>query len=257
MEIGPYLRRIAYKGTTESTFETLRSLHIAHMYSVPFENLDIHLKTQIVLDLRRLYKKIVNNKRGGFCYELNGLFGFLLSELGFEVDMLSARVYGRDGELGPDFDHMLLRVNKEFIADVGFGDSFVEPLHFNEDEHVQSTGTYTLTEVDNSWLLERERDGERKPQYLFKTRPRELNEFTEMCDYQQTSLESIFTQKSVCSKATPEGRITISNGRLIETKNGKVAERAITGEDEYRKLLRTLFGISLGGETEALVEIEN
>jgi len=98
------------------------------MRTVPFENLDIHLKRPIVLEDNALFDKIVTRKRGGFCYELNGLFAALLRALGFDVVMLSAGVANPEREFGPDFDHMALLVTLEqsWLADVGFGDSFVE-----------------------------------------------------------------------------------------------------------------------------------
>src|SRR4051794_5452932 len=130
MNIDAYLQRIGYRGSLVPNEQTLSDLQLAHLYAVPFENLDIGLQRPIVLDLDLLYDKVVNKRRGGFCYELNGLFGELLKALGFRVQMLSAGVYGGDGGLGPDFDHMLLAVDldRRRIADVGFGETFSEPL---------------------------------------------------------------------------------------------------------------------------------
>jgi N-hydroxyarylamine O-acetyltransferase len=135
MDISKYLERINYHGSPESTVETLQALHEAHLLSVPFENLDIALGREIVLDEAALWRKIVEHRRGGFCYELNGLFVLLLRALGFQVDMLSAEVAGSTGEFGPEFDHMTLLVHleKDWIADVGFGDSFRRPLLLQAD----------------------------------------------------------------------------------------------------------------------------
>ena len=129
MDVELYLQRINYRGSLVPNLDTLRSLHRAHMFSVPFENLDIHLGRTIVLDEELFYEKIVGRKRGGFCYELNGLFAALLRDIGYDVTTLSARVADGDS-LGPDFDHMCLLVQFEarWLVDVGFGESFVEPL---------------------------------------------------------------------------------------------------------------------------------
>ena len=94
MEIDAYLGRIGYSGPRTPTAETLRQLHRAHMFAVPFENLDIPLGNPIALSLPAFYAKIVERRRGGFCYELNGLFGWLLEQLGFRIVRLSAGVYG-------------------------------------------------------------------------------------------------------------------------------------------------------------------
>ncbi|PYX42331.1 MAG: acetyltransferase, partial [Acidobacteria bacterium] len=123
-----YLARINYTGPTTPTAETLRALHLAHLYAVPFENLDIALKRPITCDQQRFLHKIVELHRGGFCYELNGAFAALLRELGFPTTLLSARVAREDGSASPEFDHMTLRVDLDepWLADVGFGDSFLE-----------------------------------------------------------------------------------------------------------------------------------
>jgi len=121
-----YLARIAYAGPTPPTIDTLRSIHRAHLQTVPFENLDIALGRTIVVDEDATVRKIVEQHRGGFCYEMNGAFAALLRALGFRVTLLSARVARPQGGEGPEFDHLTLRVDLEepWLADVGFGESF-------------------------------------------------------------------------------------------------------------------------------------
>src|SRR2546422_2730349 len=97
MNAQSYLKRIAYRGSVRPTIDVLRRLHVRHLLSVPFENLDIHLGRPIILDQELFYNKIVRDRRGGYCYELNGCFAWLLRELGFRVSMLSARVAGKNG----------------------------------------------------------------------------------------------------------------------------------------------------------------
>jgi N-hydroxyarylamine O-acetyltransferase len=248
--MGPdaYLERIRYAGPLVPSAEILRALHRAHMLTVPFENLDIHLGRPIVLELPRLYDKIVNQRRGGFCYELNGLFAWLLRELGFRVEMLSARVCS-SGEPGPEFDHMALLVQLEqrLLADVGFGDSFIEPLELDDaGEQIQRGIAYRIDSSD----AEIERMLEQKPGhpwsavYQFTLQPRQLSEYAEMCVWQQTAQESHFTKKRVCSLATPDGRVTLSDMKLIVTKNGERQERSLSDDDEYRSTLSKYFGIA-------------
>src|SRR6516162_8977502 len=130
MDVEAYLRRIEYHGPGSPSGQTLRDLHRQHLYTVPFENLDIALGVPIALDPDALFDKIVSRKRGGFCYELNSLFSELLKGLGFRVEMLSARVRSADGRFSREFDHMLLKVmlDESWIADVGFGDSSLDPV---------------------------------------------------------------------------------------------------------------------------------
>jgi N-hydroxyarylamine O-acetyltransferase len=247
MEIDAYLRRIRYAAETEPSQNTLRSLHRAHMFAVPFENLDISLGRKIICDENRFRHKIVNERRGGFCYEMNGAFAELLRALGFKVTLLSARVCGGDGSEGPEFDHLALRVDLEepWLADVGFGDSFVEPLLLKPGlEQAQFAKCYRLTSARGGLCLEANIDGAWRQQYVFTLEPRQLSEFAAMCHYHQTSPDSPFTRKRVCSLATLDGRITVTGDKLIETRNGVREERTLA-EDERLAILRERFGVNL------------
>lgn len=250
LDIQQYLDRIQYHGPLDPTLSTLQALQEAHLLAVPFENLDIHLGRAIVLDEAPLWTKIVEHHRGGFCYELNGLFTLLLRALGFQVDMLSAGVGGSDGGFGPEFDHMTLLVHLEedWLADVGFGDSFRQPLQMQADlTQIQDMGRYRL-ERDGAYWLYYEWDGAWKPGYRFTLQPHVLSDYIAMCHYQQTSPESHFTQKRVCSLATRSGRITLSDQRLITTINGERTERLLTDE-EYTAVLKEQFGVVLSPGT--------
>jgi N-hydroxyarylamine O-acetyltransferase len=243
-----YLARIGYHGDISPTAETLRGIHRAHMLTVPFENLDIGRGTAIVLDEDALVRKVVERRRGGFCYELNGTFAALLRSLGFPVTLLSARVPRPDGSFGPEFDHLALRVDLDepWLADVGFGDFFVEPIRLIVDmDQPQSDRIFRIISCDGALqVVVTEADGTRRDEYRFTLQPRRLDEFAEMCHYHQTSPQSSFTQKRLCSMATPEGRITLSGLRLITTRNRQREERAV-GQEEWADLLQERFGIVL------------
>lgn len=254
LNLSAYLDRFGYHGPTDPSAETLRALHRAHMLAVPFENLDIHLGRKIICDESRFLHKIINERRGGFCYELNGAFAALLRALGFQATLLSARVTGADGiTTSPEFDHLTLLVAlpaaetlTPFLADVGFGDSFIEPLRFEAGvEQPQIGRVYRLTEDDGFFYLEVNTDDEWKRQYSFTLQPRNLSDFAAMCHYHQTSPESHFTRQRICSQATPDGRITLSDRKLIETRNGVREERELSGEVEWRATLRERFRIDL------------
>src|SRR5579863_765040 len=106
LNVSAYLARIGYAGSTAPTVETLRALHHTHLLTVPFENLDIALGRAIALDEDALVRKLVEQRRGGFCYELNGAFAALLRALGFRVTLLAARVSRESGGESPEFDHL-------------------------------------------------------------------------------------------------------------------------------------------------------
>jgi N-hydroxyarylamine O-acetyltransferase len=247
MNVDEYLKRINYTGPLRVDAETLRNLQVAHLRNVPFENLSIHADEPIVLNDEALFSKIVSNRRGGFCYELNGLFSWLLRTLGFDVFMLAAGVANREDDFGPEFDHMALMVNLEerWLADVGFGESFVEPLLL-EERLLQEQGTqaFQIIPADpHLILMSRNADQEWKPQYRFTSQTYNYADYEEMCRYHQTSPESHFTKSRICSRATPDGRITLSGMRLITTSNQHREERTLVSEDEFKSVLQEQFGI--------------
>jgi N-hydroxyarylamine O-acetyltransferase len=253
MDVEAYLRRIQYDGHRDPSPATLRGLHRQHLFTVPFENLDIPLGNPIQLDPGPLYQKIVVRRRGGYCYELNSLFHDLLEAMGFNMCMLSAQVRREDGGFGPDYDHMLLKVSLDhpWIADVGFGESFVDPLPLlpgaGQSEHGKLFG---VANEDGFWELFKQDKDDRVALYRFENVPRQLSDFEEMNRYQQTSPESGFMGRRVCSRATPDGRITLAGMRLIVTRIGQREERMLQGEDELRQCLSEQFGIEFDPSTD-------
>jgi len=248
MDVDAYLRRIEYDGPRQPSAVTLRNLHRQHLFTVPFENLDIPLGTPIKLDLERIYGKIVTRRRGGFCYELNGLFGELLRAIGFQVEMLSARVRREDGGFGPEFDHMLLKVQLEetWLVDVGFGDSFVDPIVFRAGGADQVNGhRYVVLPVGDEWQLLREDDNGQVPLYAFRNVPYQLSDYQAMCTFHQSSPESHFTKSWICSRATPEGRITLANMRLIVSRKSSREEVQLSTPGDLRRCLREFLGVEL------------
>lgn len=252
MNIKAYLERINYHGSLTPTAETLRQLQVAHLLAVPFENLSIHAKQPIVLEDEALFAKIVERRRGGFCYEANGLFAALLRALGFKVAMLSAGVANPEGGFGPDFDHMTLMVTlgQRWLVDVGFGDSFREPLLLDEPgEQIEGRRAYQIV-PDGNHLILRRRDGDDKweSQYRFTLQPYHYSDYAEMCRYHQTSPQSHFTRARICSRATEEGRVSLSEMRFITTpENGERRERSLANQEEYEEMLREHFGIVMTG----------
>jgi N-hydroxyarylamine O-acetyltransferase len=248
LNIKAYLERINYHGSLAPTAETLRELQVAHLLAVPFENLSIHSKEPVVLEDEALFTKIVERRRGGFCYESNGLFAALLGEMGFNVAMLSAGVADAEGGFGPDFDHMTLMVTLEqrWLVDVGFGDSFLAPLLLDDrGEQVEGERAYRILDDGAHLILAQRDNGEQwEAQYRFTLQPHEYADYSEMCRYHQTSPQSHFTRARICSRATPEGRITLSEMRFITTsKNGGRQERILASQEEYARILREHFGI--------------
>ena len=243
-----YLQRIGLAPPVAADAATLRVLHRAHQIAVPFENLSIHISEPIVLNEDDLVTKIVRNRRGGFCYELNGTFALLLETLGAQVTRAAARVHGATG-LGPPFDHLALFVrlpdgSGPWLADVGFGRHSVGPLMLDSRTEQQDPGGRFLLADTADGDVDVLKDGE--PQYRIELRGRSLADFVATCWWQQTSPLSHFTQETVCSRLTEDGgRISISGRTLIRTGDGSRTEEQLRSDDVLLAAYRDQFGITL------------
>lgn len=244
-----YLRRLGVPRPAVADAEALLRLHEAHLLAVPFENLSIAWGEPIALDPTSLRRKIVDRGRGGGCHELNGLFAWGLRELGYEVDLLSARVRRDDGNFGPPFDHMCLRVRASggaWLADVGFGESFRRPLAL-EVAAVRLEGrfAYALRNAGGGLeLARREGHGAWTPQYRIDLAPRGLEEFAPMCAFHESSPEAPFTKGRVCTRATEWGRVTLTDRALVRTTlQGERTEEPVPDEAAWTAALREQFGI--------------
>ncbi|WP_406058159.1 arylamine N-acetyltransferase [Streptomyces sp. NBC_01077] len=246
-DVQAYLQRIGAERPDRADADALRDLQLRHLLTVPFENLSIHLGEDIVLDEKALLDKVIGAHRGGFCYEVNTAFAVLLRGLGYRVSLLQARVFGPDGKPGIPYDHMALLVEtvdgEQWIADVGFGDHSHFPLRFDDHGDQEDPGGVFRLVVTDEGDVDVLRDG--KPQYRMEVRTRRLADFTVGAWYHRTSPDSHFPRSLVCSLLTEEGRITLSDRKLITRTRGERDERILTGDDEVRGAYRDLFGIEL------------
>lgn len=249
MNTKSYLNRLEVEKTDlAATLETLKFLQRRHLLTIPFENLDIHWKRPILLDNQRFYDKIVGEKRGGFCYELNGLFYELLNEIGFENKIISARVSDGKGDFSREYDHLAILTKigtDEFLVDVGFGHFTAEPLKFVTDvEQTDDCGVFMIKKHDENYYEIVKKDADKwQSEYIFSDVNRDLQEFTEMCEFHQTSPESHFTRGKVCSLLTLDGRKTLTDKKFIETKNGEKTETGVNSVEQFNEILEREFNI--------------
>lgn len=246
--VDAYLERIGAARPASPDADALSALHLSHLRTVPFENLSIHLGEEIVLEEQSLLDKIVGARRGGFCYELNGAFAMLLRALGYEVELLSARVYGPDG-IGIPYDHLALRVRTPSgprLVDVGFGRLSHSPLRWDSRAEQSDPGGVFRIEETEEGDLEVLRDG--SPQYRLEQRPRAYAEFEVGCWWNRTSPKSHFTRSLVCSRLTETGRVTLSGRTLVITGADGGREEREVGGDEVLAAYREHFGIVLDRE---------
>lgn len=248
-----YLARIGYGGQPAPDLATLRALHLAHLRTVPFENLGIHANRPVELDEAALVAKIVEDGRGGICYELNAAFAWLLRRLGFDVALLAANVHVNEAELTPDFDHMVLLVHVHggrWLADVGFGDSFLAPLDLDA-EGLQHDGAahFGVARTDALYTVFRASDagpaGARQSLFRFETVPRALDGFRARARFHQDSPDSHFRRKIVCTRATDDGRITLRGGEWIVAAGGVRTVEAVDTPAQVHAILHDHFGIDL------------
>lgn len=247
-DVDSYLKRIHCQRERVPNLRFLKNLHRAHLLHIPFENLDIHLGNQILLDIDKMYKKIILGHRGGFCFELNGLFYQLLSKLGFTCHLISAQVY-KDGAPGQPFEHAALLVyfeDQAYLVDVGFGDLFLHPKLLQPGQVQMDYNRFFKFDktIDDEYILcmsENSIDYESK--YIFKTQKRQLIEFIDMCDYHQTHKNSHFRKKKIITRATTTGRVTLTDYQLILTNSGKREEQNILNIDEFKVRLKEYFGL--------------
>lgn len=275
-EVQEYLARIHYRGPKEPTIDTLSELQRCHILTVPFENLSVFGKEKIILSKEWLFDKIVRRHRGGFCFELNTMFSFLLNYFGFKYKIHAGMVYSRKtGRIGPPCDHRVLVVNIEgelWLTDVAFGDSCWMPLRLTglAEQQEQQSGIYRIRKDGDFYIFEekvkiivddfgREEmvkeqftspgDPSWAPRYGFDLIPRQTEDFHKMLDYHQTDAKSPFTHDRICTVAKPCGRVTLSGSKIVTTtylgdhKIKKESKEILGGEEEVVEELEQKFGI--------------
>ena len=231
---------------------SLQALQLAHLLTVPFENLDIAAGRPIILDDASLYAKIVGRRRGGICYELNGAFAWLLRALGFDVTIVAANVHAGAGAWTPDFDHMALVVatgDKRYLVDVGFGDSCRVPVDLaGKGRQHDGLLDYAMASEEGWYTLSKahvaDPESAMQPSFRFDLTPRAFEEFVPRCHFHQTSQESHFRRKTVCSSATADGRITFTGTELIVSKGMTRDVTPLNDGAAVRDALADYFGIA-------------
>ena len=249
MDISQYLKRIDFTDKITIDNETLAKLHEHHVLNVPFENLDIYLKKVFDLEIDNIFKKVVNNFRGGFCYELNSLFNDLLCNIGFESRIIEARIYDELGNLGPKYDHMAIfvKTNKNYLLDVGFGDLFTKPLEIREGIQSDGRNQFKIEILgEQTFLLSMCPDKSNfSRKYSFSLSKVQTTEFYDLCLDKQTNPLSYFVKNTVCTNPTSFGRQTVFNNRLIEKRGNDRIERFINNDDELKDILSGQFKINI------------
>ncbi|MBI1256967.1 MAG: acetyltransferase [Chloroflexi bacterium] len=245
MKLDAYLDRIDYHGTLEPTLATLTALHRAHLLSIPYENLDIHLGGYLSVDPDKMFDKLVTRRRGGWCYEMNGLFAWALRELGFEVTLLASNVQREFTGDGSQGTHLILRVDldRPYLVDVGFGNGILEPLPLAAGQYQQGFFSYHLLRDGERWFFQNYPDG--GPGFVFTLQPHALPDFAERCHELQTSPESGFVKSTVCLRRTPAGIVALRGAVLRTTTEPGTTEQIVDNPATYEQVLNSQYDLHL------------
>lgn len=249
MDVEQYLARIGFDAPRAVDLATLERLQRAHLTTVPFENLDVYYHRGVHTDSASSVRKIVERKRGGWCFELNGAFAALLEELGFTVTRLGAVVLleGDDGQAS----HLTLRVDldRPYLVDVGFGDGFVTPLPLDDPgPHDGGCSRYTFASSgDWTTLIELGQDGSTRRIYRFAAEPRSLASFAGQSERLQTDPTLKWTRSRFATRLLDNGtdRVTLIDDRLRLRRAGVWVEQTIRDE-HWPRLLHEWFDLSIG-----------
>jgi N-hydroxyarylamine O-acetyltransferase len=254
LDLDRYFARIGYDGPRTPTLDVLRDLQRLHAHAIPFENLDPLTGRRVSLTLSDVVDKLVEQRRGGYCFEQNRLFAHALMQLDFRITPLIARVmWGREPDAITPRTHMLLRVDLDdspWMADVGFGTAtLTSPLRIVAGEPQQTTlEPFRLAAASNgAFDLELHTGDTWAKLYRFDLNRVEWIDYEVSNWFTSTHPDSFFTTDLVVTRVVPEGRATLFDDRLTErTKDGRVTGRKLADADDMARLLRDRFGIDTG-----------
>lgn len=248
MDVAAYLDRIGYTGPLKADLPTLRALHRAHLLAISYENLDVQLGRPLTTSPSEAFEKIVGRRRGGWCYEMNGLFGAVLDAVGFKVTRLAGGVHRKDRGDAAVGNHLVLLVDLQgepWIADVGFGDGAREPFRLQEGPIHGDGYCYRLEKLDPAWWRFHNHDLGGAPHFDFTLERADEAHLAAKCLELQTSPASIFVMTAICQRHTPDD-IRLLRGRAFRrVRPGRKDDHLIASADEFVEVLRREFDLDV------------
>lgn len=244
-EISALLQRMRFDEPIAVNSQILKKLHVAFVTNIPFETLDIFWKRSFSLSLPELYDKVVLKERGGYCYELNSLFSYLLQGLGFDVSIYDAQLYDSRGFIIPSSQHMALIVKLErlWLVDVGYGNGFLMPLLLeNPQIQKQKNRSYRIIHRDSKYVVEEMHNGRWHPWYAFIRESKQISDFEDRNRFHQTDKDSVFFEKRICMIMREDKVIELNGNQLIQKTSSETVISMIE-EEKILHFLQTHFGI--------------
>jgi N-hydroxyarylamine O-acetyltransferase len=248
MDLQAYLDRIGFEGTPRPDLATLRALHRRHLLAIPYENLDVQLGRPVTRDPADAFAKLVGRRRGGWCYEMNGLLGAALDAVGFKVTRLAGGVHRmvRGDEMVGNHLVLLVHLDGEpWIADVGFGDGPLEPYPLREGAFRVAGFDFRLERLDPTWWRFHNHPWG-APTFDFTTSPADADQLEARCRWLQTAPDSNFVLNAVVQRHVPDGLLQLrGRGFRRVSPSGDIQDRLIGSPEAYVALLADEFGLDL------------
>ncbi len=243
MNLDGYLKRIDYHGSVAPDLACLTAIHRQHLLNIPYEDLDVQLGRALDLDLQRIFEKIVERQRGGWCYEMNGLLCWALREIGFEVTRMVGgvmRAIHGDAAMG---NHLVLRVDLDgpMLADVGIGEGMLEPICLEQARVVQGNREFRLEVLEDGLWRFHNHAGAIPPSFDFSPEPDE-DHLAETCRNLQQDEGSLFRQNLICLQPDGVGGTKTLIGRVLALPREE--KQILESADALCETLAEVFGLS-------------
>lgn len=247
MNLQRYLDRIGFRGRPRMDLDTLNRIHRGHVEHIPYENFDVQFGRRLTRDPAAAFEKIVDRRRGGWCYEMNGLMGWAFEEIGFKVTRMAAgvmRVVRGDSAIG---NHLILRVDldRPYLADVGFGDGLIEPMPLEVGTVRQRQFEFALEEFEPTWWRFHDNVQARASSFDFQLSPADPALLDDRCTFLQTSPDSGFVLNAVAQRHLPDGRFAMMRGKVLTFIDRDVTTHEIANAREYVETLAHTFALDL------------
>lgn len=248
MNLQGYLDRIGFEGTPQTNLDTLKRIHHQHLLHIPYEDIDVQLGSPLDFDLERIFDKFVNQHRGGWCYEMNGLMGWALEEIGFPVMRMAGGVWREsrgDDQIG---NHLVLEVEvdgQKWLADVGLGDGARYPIPIAQGKHMQNGLEFGLRQVEDGYWRFDNHEYSNASSFDFKHEPADENLLAKQCQSLQTDPESHFRNVLIAQRFTDTSiEVLLGKTYITISASGKTS-REIADLAELHALLKNSFGLDV------------
>ncbi len=245
MQLAAYLDRIGFEGEPAVDTATLAEIQRRHVRAIPYENLDVMLGRTVVMEPAAAFAKLVGRRRGGWCYEMNGLLGWALGEIGFAVTRLASGVM-READDSAIGNHLVLRIDldgRTFLADAGLGDGPLTPYAVEEGPFTAGDFAYRLEPQEGGWWRLHNRPHGRPPHFDFHLDRADEALMASKCVALQSEPDSGFTQNLICQRWVEGGHVRLFGRMFGQTVAGQFSERTLASADELCDVLATEFAI--------------